>query len=82
MKVNRMRVIRSCTAYPEPPRILLAGNLLAQLSPVECGGIVHILTLEGFQGAPKRLHPSIRWIRLCRRGLRPLYGKQPSRLFA
>jgi hypothetical protein len=43
-------VIRSCTAYPEPPWTLLAGNLLAKPSPVECRGIVHILTSEGFQG--------------------------------
>jgi hypothetical protein len=56
-----MAVIRSCTAYLEPPWTLLAGNLLAKHSPVECRGIVHILTSEGFQGAPERLHPSVRW---------------------
>jgi len=77
-----LAVIRSCTAYPEPPWTLLAGNLLAKHSPVECRGIVHILTSEGFQGAPERLHPSARWIRLCRRGFRPIYGKQPSWRFA
>jgi hypothetical protein len=81
-KVDIVAVIRSCTAYPEPPRPLLAGNLLAKHSPVECGGIVPILTSEGFQWAPERFHSSIRWIRLCRRGLRPIYGKQPSQLFA
>jgi hypothetical protein len=42
-------LIGSCTAYPEPPRPLLVGNLLAMPSPAECGVIVHILTSEGFQ---------------------------------